>query len=442
MTYAKLEHEIRDPIYGFIKFSKLEREIINSEPMQRLRDINQLALTFLIYPSATHKRFEHSLGVMELATRVFDVITSQENMHPTIENNDELREFFHSEKKKLYWKSVLRVAALCHDIGHLPFSHAAEKELLPDGISHETMGIKIIESKLKEIIEKETPPLRVEDVIKLAMGQEKLPDKKFTALESLLSEIITGNVFGADRMDYLVRDSHHLGVAYGHIDQHRLINTLRILIDENNDNRPMLGIESGGINVAESLLISRYLMFSQVYYHHVRIAYNEHLKDFLIEYLEEKEGKPQFPTDVDNYLNYTDSLILSEIYKRTKNKELVGHEKAKRIANREHYKKIYKKNLADISETCLNPVRCIYDYLSDIFGTENVKIFEKADTGGILDFLIVNTKDEIKNSTNYSELVKKMPTINVGYVLINKKYRDEAEKLLENEKEKILKEKK
>lgn len=438
MTYAKLEHEIRDPLYGFIKFSNLEKEIINSEPMQRLRDINQLALTFLIYPSATHKRFEHSLGVMELATRVFDVITSEGNIHPDCEKNSELKEFFRGGKKD-YWRKVLRVAALCHDIGHLPFSHAAEKELLPEGISHETMGKNIIESELEELIKKEH--LDVNDVTKLAFGQQKLPKEDFTALESLLSEIITGNVFGTDRMDYLVRDSYHLGVAYGHIDQPRLINTLRILIDEDNDYRPMLGIESGGINVAESLLISRYLMFSQVYYHHVRIAYNEHLKDFLIEYLKEKEGKPQFPTEVDKYLNYTDSLILSEISKRAKDNKLKGHEEAERIANRKHYQKIYKKDYADVSEY-VEPVQRIYDYLSGKFGKENVKKYENSDTGGLSIFPVVNTKDEIKNSMNYSQLVEKMPVINVGYVLINRDHKKAAEDLLKDKKEEILKGKK
>jgi len=78
----KLKHEIRDPIHGFVKVLSEERKILDSLPMQRLRYIHQLGLTFLLYPSATHKRFEHSLGVMELATRIYDVITSPYNIFP------------------------------------------------------------------------------------------------------------------------------------------------------------------------------------------------------------------------------------------------------------------------------------------------------------------------------------------------------------------------
>ena len=117
-------HEIRDPIHVFVRLDSHEREVLNSRPFQRLRHIHQLALTYLVYPGATHKRFEHSLGVMELASRVFDIVAKPDNVTDQIRNllgplnqPDELR----------YWRRVVRMAALCHDIGHLPFSHAAEK---------------------------------------------------------------------------------------------------------------------------------------------------------------------------------------------------------------------------------------------------------------------------------------------------------------------------
>jgi HD superfamily phosphohydrolase len=121
-------HEIRDPIHVFIHYDEDERAVLNSRPFQRLRHIHQLAMSYLVYPGATHKRFEHSLGVMELATRVYDVVTNHEAVTdeirallPEIENDD----------KRHYWRRVLRMAALCHDLGHLPFSHAAEEALLP-----------------------------------------------------------------------------------------------------------------------------------------------------------------------------------------------------------------------------------------------------------------------------------------------------------------------
>src|SRR5665213_1616804 len=132
---AKKFHEIRDPIHVFVRLTTDERDVLNSCAFQRLRYIHQLALTYLVYPSATHRRFEHSLGVMEVASRIYDVVTNPQNIH-----HESIREFIPLAKgDKLeheYWRRVLRCAALCHDLGHLPFSHAAE-DLLPKGWDHE-----------------------------------------------------------------------------------------------------------------------------------------------------------------------------------------------------------------------------------------------------------------------------------------------------------------
>ena len=137
-------HEIRDPIHVFVRLDSDERKVLDSRPFQRLRHIHQLALTYLVYPGATHKRFEHSLGVMELAGRVFDVVTSTDNVTDKIRS---LLTEISVQNKRDYWRRVLRMAALCHDIGHLPFSHAAEKDLLPDGWDHERLTREIISSE-------------------------------------------------------------------------------------------------------------------------------------------------------------------------------------------------------------------------------------------------------------------------------------------------------
>src|SRR4029078_5642355 len=107
--------------------------LTSAPPLQRLRQIHQLAMTFLLYPGATHRRFEHSLGVMDLAARVFDVVTRDVKVHPGLPES--LRSRLSGGSKldqRRHWRRVLRMAALCHDVGHLPFSHAAEGELLPD----------------------------------------------------------------------------------------------------------------------------------------------------------------------------------------------------------------------------------------------------------------------------------------------------------------------
>jgi uncharacterized protein len=116
MADRKRTHEFRDPIHTFIKADNRERQIIGSAPFQRLRNIHQLALTYMVYPGATHRRFEHSLGVMELAGRVFDVITNPENIRL-----DSVATILPDRGDLPYWRRTLRAAALCHDIGHLPF---------------------------------------------------------------------------------------------------------------------------------------------------------------------------------------------------------------------------------------------------------------------------------------------------------------------------------
>ncbi len=287
---TKLYHEIRDPIHVFIQLDAAERRVLDSRPVQRLRNIHQLAMEYMVYPGATHKRFEHALGVMELASRVFDVITRNDRVHETIH---ELVPEVSNEDQRRYWRRVIRMAALCHDIGHLPFSHAAEDELLPEGWTHETLTAELIRSvEMREIWSGITPPLRAEDIIKLAVGPKELPNERFSNWEAILSEIIVGDAFGVDRMDYLLRDSLHTGVQYGRFDHHRLVDTLRILPKSDVSEEPTLGIESGGLHSAEALLLARYSMFTQLYLHPVRRAYDIHLKDFLRGWLPEAK----FPT--------------------------------------------------------------------------------------------------------------------------------------------------
>jgi HD superfamily phosphohydrolase len=260
---AKYTHEIRDPIHAFVRLQGDERNVLDSRPFQRLRNIHQLATTFLVYPSATHKRFEHSLGVMELAGRVYDVITDTENIF-----HNDVREIIPKvdSDEHRYWRRVLRMAALCHDVGHLPFSHAAESELLPDGKSHEDLTCALIKSdEMTSIWNSIKPPLLPDDIEKLAVGKRHLKNVKFSLWESILSEIIVGDAFGVDRMDYLLRDSLHTGVGYGRFDHFRLIDTLRMLpfsdVPDQGE-EPVLGIELGGLHSAEELIMARYFMFS------------------------------------------------------------------------------------------------------------------------------------------------------------------------------------
>jgi uncharacterized protein len=434
----KIFHEIRDPIHIFIKINNRERKVINSEPFQRLRFIHQLATTYLIYPGATHRRFEHSLGVMELASKVYDVVTNENNIRDEIRN--QIPQITEKDYLK-YWRNVLRMAALCHDMGHLPFSHAAEKELLPAGWNHEKLTRELIQSEYLLSLWDESPPIKAEDIIKLAVGPKVATDLEFTLWETILSEIITSDCFGADRIDYLLRDSLHTGVAYGKFDHYRLIDTLRILPSPKQDNtheieksEPTLGIEAGGIHAAEALLLARYFMYTQVYFHPVRRIYDIHLMDFLKDWL--PEGK--FSTDLRDHLSLTDCEVIKAMRENSRKKGLPGHKHADILINRKHYKLLYERNPVDISER-FNAPELIYNVIKSEYGSENVKYDGYLAKGGVLDFPILTNDEEIMHSTQLSKTLRDFPKFAIAYIFINECYRKKAKELLQTKKVDILK---
>lgn len=217
---------VRDAVHGNISISPLEERIIDTPDFQRLRRIRQLALTHLVYPGAVHTRFEHSLGTMHLASSICDMLGMKGE-----------------EREKI------RLRALLHDLGHTAFSHESECALQGMLGRHEKIGEgKILRGEVGEIIRERFRPGEI------ASGKGGLAD-----------ELISCDI-GADRMDYLKRDAHHIGVAYGMIDTDRIIHTIG---SENGK----ICLERGGLEAAESLLIGRFLMFSSVYLHKtVRIA--------------------------------------------------------------------------------------------------------------------------------------------------------------------------
>ena len=120
--------KIYDSVHRFIHIDLLESDLINSRPFQRLYYIHQLGVTYFVYPGGTHRRFEHSLGVMELATRIYDEVTMGDIPTYLVENSQKLLKSFlpiAGSETYRYWRRILRMGALCHDLGHLPFSHTA-----------------------------------------------------------------------------------------------------------------------------------------------------------------------------------------------------------------------------------------------------------------------------------------------------------------------------
>ena len=414
----KLQHEIRDPVHNFIQVSSDERRLLDSRPLQRLRRIHQLALTELVYPGAAHTRFEHSLGTMHMATQVFDVVTQPLNV------TDYIRQVIAEVSDQVtlgYWRSVLRAAALCHDLGHLPFSHAAEHRLLPDDWDHERLSKELILSpELAELWGSMVPPLNPDHVVKLAVGKRKAPELEFSLWEEILSEIIVGDAFGADRMDYLLRDSHHAGVAYGRFDHHRLVGTLRILPsaprdreDEGGELPLALGVEQGGLHAAEALLLARYFMFAQVYLHPIRRVYDLHLIDFLSEWLD----GGRFSVNLEDHLAMTDSEVLTAINDAGKNENAPGHDPARRIVRREHFKLLYQRTP---EEGRRNPavVEVITRAGEAEFGPGSVIGDEPEDTRKPPDFPVLTPDRLVVSSDALSDVLNHMPVIRLGYAFI------------------------
>lgn len=232
---------IRDPLYGFIDLSKTETELIDTDYFRRLQDIKQLSHAYLVYPSAIHTRFEHSLGALYVADRM----CSQLNFLP---------------KRK----EIVRIAMLLHDLGHGPYSHIFEKVLErvnKKPIDHTEISQWIIkeDSTIKDILGR-----RLKSVIELL---EKDDHASYWNNEiSLNSDIISGSI-DADKLDYLRRDSYHIGVAYGSFDLARIIHTLT-----KSPKKDRVCIDRKGMDAVENYRLGRYLMHAQVYEHHARLV--------------------------------------------------------------------------------------------------------------------------------------------------------------------------
>jgi uncharacterized protein len=215
---------IRDPVHVYIKLDDLAFDLMNTPQMQRLRWIKQLGLANLVYPGANHTRFEHSLGVYHLANSLSNQLGLDEE-----------------EKLKV------GTAGLLHDIGHGPLSHATEMALESFlRREHESVLDLLRKGEVRDVLD--NFGLRPQEIQALIDGNK-------------LGQIVNSEI-DVDRMDYLIRDAHYTGVAYGVMDHQRILQKMKIYSDR-------LVVDFGGVQAATSLLISRLLMHPSVYFHHV-----------------------------------------------------------------------------------------------------------------------------------------------------------------------------
>ncbi len=431
--------EIRDPLHVFVRLEGDEPAVLDSAPFQRLRHIHQLALTYLVSPGATHRRFEHSLGVMELATRIFDTVCERRHLL-----HDAAREVVPDDPDKVrYWRRVVRLAALCHDLGHLPFSHAAEAELLPEGIDHEAISRKhILSEEMCAIWTTMEPPITADHIALLAVGPEE--GEVVSPWRAILSEIITGDVFGADRMYYLLRDSLHTGVAYGRFDHHRLIDTLRILPeplsgpqdDEDNRRAPGLGIQEGGVQSAEALLLARYFSFSQVYFHRARRIYDIHFKDFLKCWLAPEGGF--LPHEPEQHLRMTDNEVLVAIAEAAREGEEPLRGLARRIVEREQrFGLVYEPTPDELSINA-DASSQVALALAARYGAEAVRHDRYGKPTAPFDFSVMRRDGKVVSSTGVSEVLAKVPTARFDYVFLDPGYAEDARAWLKSRRAALI----
>ena len=219
-------------------------QVLDTPSMQRLRRISQLGLVAYVYPGAVHTRFEHSLGVYRLACLTLRHLLSNEDLLASNTTADEVKIFL--------------LAALLHDIGHWPYCHAIEDLRLAEFPRHEELARKLIcGAPLAGVIEREwgVDPARVAELI--------ASTREGGAEPSVLRSLLSGPV-DIDKLDYLQRDSLHAGVPYGrNFDVNRLVSSLCVGQDSKS-----LAITEKGKTAAEMMVFARYVMFSEVYWHH------------------------------------------------------------------------------------------------------------------------------------------------------------------------------
>jgi hypothetical protein len=328
--------EVRDPLHGAIAVSGDEIALIDQPAFQRLRHVRQLGFSELSFPGATHTRYLHSLGTMELATRAFDTLFSTWS--------------FADPSQAARLRQIVRLAALLHDLGHAPLSHATEFAMpLVSELGLERLGRPVETPDRRATHEDYTVLLLLDSAFTAALEQRHdfgaaavagLIDPALEVDPALyrdggldfrpvLSQIISSEL-DADRMDYLMRDGYFTGVKYGQFDLDWLLSNLRLLPV---DGRVNLALDARAIYTFDHFLLARYHMFLMVYFHHRSVAYEQLLRGFL----EDGGDGYAIPADPDRYTTFDDAHLYS-VLRRSE------HPRAQRIVQRRGYRLVIERH--------------------------------------------------------------------------------------------------
>jgi len=307
--------DIIDPIHDFIRVYEHEISIIDKPIFQRLRRIRQLSGAHLTYPAAQHTRFEHSLGVMHIASLAGHALNEK-----GIFKSDDIE--------------ILRLAGLLHDIGHGPFSHLFEEIIQEKKISHEDYGKEIIlKSEIGDVLSKNGFDKKL--ITKIAFGNSKF---------QFMNEIVSGTL-SADMMDYLLRDGYFTGAEHAKIDHKRITQSLYV-------HHKKLALERSALYSFESMMYSRYQMFKAVYFHKtVRAA-----EVMLIEALRLSDDEFGFTSfNLNEYVKLTDEYVLSSLISSKSSKLKRARQFAQDYQNRKLLKCVFERILT--SKTNLKKTR-------------------------------------------------------------------------------------
>lgn len=304
MTPSRGLLEIRDAIHGPIPVSTEELIIVDSPYVQRLRGIKQTGFAELTFPGATHNRYCHSLGAFHLAGRAFDHI---------FEGFD-----WKDSEERQRVRHLVRLAALLHDCGHGPLSHAIEQAMPAkaavlghgDGqASHEDYTEAILlRSSLSPLLNETFGPKTDLAVTSIIRNENRVPEaflSKGRGLFPLLSSLVSSEI-DVDRMDYMPRDSLYCGIPYGNFDHHWIFSHLTFL---EKDRQLFLALDSRALYAFEDFLLSRYHMYLMVYLHHKAIIYDE----MLFQFLKSAESEARLPSSIDEYLHVDDYWLREKL---------------------------------------------------------------------------------------------------------------------------------
>ena len=295
---------IKDPIHGYVRINAVERTIVDTRPVQRLRRLRQLAGSEYVYPAANHTRFEHVIGVMHLAGELSEALPVNVDAHD---------------------REQTRLAALVHDIGHGPFSHVFEPLMVRHlNKTHEDLVPWLVnETEIGEKLEK--AGYNPKKVGLLAVG--RLRDKRRPYLDQIISSSVD-----VDKMDFLVRDSFHTGAGYGAVDVHRLLYTMDVM----NGN---LAVDGRAVATLESFLLARLESFRTIYFHRASRA----VQIMIVRALEAaKDDLALLRFDKpDDYLKLDDYKVWTDLKQSKRSRKIMQDLEARRLLKCAYEKTVF-----------------------------------------------------------------------------------------------------